>query len=37
MCIAGAGLSERHAEIKYDNGKYILRDMNSESGKLKES
>jgi pSer/pThr/pTyr-binding forkhead associated (FHA) protein len=36
MCIDGAGLSERHAEIKYDHGKYLLRDMNSESGKKED-
>ena len=32
MYIENSGLSPKHAEIKYENKKYNLRDTNSESG-----
>lgn len=32
MYIENSGLSPKHAEIKYDNKKYYLRDLNSQTG-----
>jgi FHA domain. len=32
MYIENSGLSPKHAEIKYENKKYFLRDLNSETG-----
>lgn len=34
MYIESADLSEKHAEVKYDKGWYILNDMDSDGGNL---
>jgi pSer/pThr/pTyr-binding forkhead associated (FHA) protein len=36
MYIEGGELSPRHADIKFKNGNaYVLKDLNSETGKIK--